>query len=177
MKSDVTIFKAAAVLMCLTFSSVSIASTVYVAEINPAQSSGYIDGVDPYQISGSLRVIIEGATIRFENIDLTTSPTDVSSELIIDAAGSYDRFNFEYSENLPTLPVLRNWYSGTFDGNALFMQATTYNGILYDFTINSSNVTAVPLPSGLLLFSSGLLGIFFQTKRKTSNNAAQSDAA
>lgn len=172
MKSDVTIFKIAAILFCLSLSSVSIASTVYVSEINPAQSSGYIEGVDSYQISGNLRVIIEGATIRFENIDLATNPTDVSSELIIAAVGSYDGFNFEYSENPPTLPVLGNWYSGTFDGSTLFMQATTYNGTLYDFTVNSSSVTAVPLPGGLLLFSSGLFGVFLQIKRRTSKKIA-----
>lgn len=177
MKVDATIYKIAAVILCLSFSSVTTASTVYVAEINPAQSSGYIEGLDPYQISGSLRIIIDGATIRFENIDLATNPADVSSELIIAAAGSYDGFNFEYSENPPSLPVLGDWYSGTFDGNALFMQATIYNGTLYDFTINSSNVTAVPLPGGLLLLSSGLFGIFLQAKRRTSSNMTQSDAA
>ncbi|MCO6411493.1 MAG: hypothetical protein J5I92_01995 [Thiogranum sp.] len=176
MSSDVMVFKAVAVLLCLTFSSVSIASTVYVAEINPAQSAGYVDGVDPYQISGSLRVIIEGATIRFENIDLATNPIDASSELIIAAAGDYDGFNFEYWENPPELPVLGNWYSGTFDGNALFMQATTYNGTLYDFTINSSTVTAVPLPSGFLSFSSGLFGIVFQAKRRAYSKRVESDS-
>lgn len=176
MKGNVTITKLAAVLLCLSISSASYAATVYVAEVNPTQSSGYIEGIDPFDISGSLRVIVEGATIRFENIDLATSPTDVSSELIIAAAGNYDGFNFEYSENPPSLPVLGNWYSGTFDGNALFMQATTYNGTLYDFTINSSSVTAVPLPGALLLFSSGLAGMFFRAKRRTSNNAVSPDA-
>jgi hypothetical protein len=172
MKRYGIILKAFATVLCLAASSVASASTIYLAEINPDQSYGYIEGADPYQIAGTLKIIVDGATIRFENIDLVTAPIDVSSELIIPAVGNYDGLNFEYWENDPSLPVLGNSYHGTFDGSELFMQATTYNGTLYDFWLNSSSVSAVPLPGSLLLFSSGLFGLFLQLMRKTSINCA-----
>ena len=171
MKVNKCLIQAVIAVVTIFVSTLSSASTIYIAEIDSLQSSGYIEGANPYQISGTLKILIDGDTIQFENIDILTTPSGVSNELLIPAIGNYDGFNFVYSEYDPSLPTLGNWYAGTFDGDALFMQATTYNGTLYDFTINSSNISAVPLPSALLLFSSGIFGLFFQLKRKASNKS------
>ena len=166
MKANAILIKTTIALLALFISAVSSASTIYLAEIDPNQSSGVIEGESPYQISGSLKVIVDGNSIQFENIDVVTTPLDVSNELLIPAIGSYDGLNFEYSENPSSLPVLGNWYAGTFDGNALFMQATTYNGTLYDFTINTLSISAVPIPSAVWLFGSGLLSLIGVARRK-----------
>ena len=158
-------------LLALFLSTSSYGAMIYLAEIDAAQSSGYIEGANPYQISGAIQITVDINSIQFSNVNLSTSPLDVSNELIIPAIGSYDGLNFEYREYPPELPILGNWYAGTFDGSTLFMQATTYNGTLYDFTINTLSVTPVPLPSALLLFSSGIFGLFLQLKRKASNKS------
>ena len=140
-----------------------------MAEINPLLSSGVIEGENPYEISGALKIIIDGNSIQFENINISTTPIDVSSQFIITDVGSYDGFNFEYTLSDIGLPVIGNWYGGTFDGNTLFMQGVTFGDALYDFTINSSNISSVPLPSAFLLFSSGIFGLFIALRKKASN--------
>ena len=169
MKINMKLIHGVFAVLMLSFSSLSTASSIYLAEIDPLLSSGVIEGENPYEISGTLKIIIDGNSIQFENINISTTPVDVSNQLIIADVGSYDGFNFEYTLSDIGLPVIGNWYGGTFDGSALFMQGVTFSDALYDFTINSSSISSVPLPNAFLLFSSGVFGLLISAYRKVSN--------
>ncbi len=170
MNSRLRMLRFSAFLICCFLPAVSSASTVYTADVDPAQSFVFIDGAGPSQISGSLRVIVDVGSIRFENIDLLITPEDyLSNNLLIAAAGSYDGTNFNYMSGPPTLSVIPDYYLGTFDGSLLQLSGYTDFGTMLEYTINSSSVSAVPLPSGLLLFFSGILGLFVPFGKRIFN--------
>lgn len=154
-------------LTCICVTPAASAATTYLVDVDPNQSSVYVDGTDLYPISGSLRVIVDGATIRFENHSLSTSPTDVGNELLIADIGSYDGLNFEYTFSDVVLPTIGNMYAGTFDGNALFLYGVTFDYSIYDYSITSATVTAVPVPGALALLASGLAWFGFGMRRRT----------
>ena len=62
--------------VALLISTQSSASTIYLAEIDPFQSSGVIwdENETPYQISGTLKIIIDNNTIQFANVNILTTP-------------------------------------------------------------------------------------------------------
>lgn len=165
MKSCITILRISTTLFCLAFSHISLAAIVYVAEVDSSQSFVFIDGAGPSRISGALRIFVDGNSIQFENVDLLITPEDyLSSGLIIPAIGDYDGINFNYMDGPPTLDAIPDYYNGTFDGGSLLLSGYTDYGTTLEYTINSSSVSAIPIPSSLLLFSSGVFGLFMRRR-------------
>jgi hypothetical protein len=164
-------------LLLFNFSPLSIAATVYFAEIDSSQSSGQIyfldlDETKTFQISGTIKITTGNGSIQFENINIESTPPYNLNEMILSNIGSYDGLNFDY---LFCDTCIGNGYFGTFDTNTLYLSGVTYGQNLYDYTIISSNITSVPLPSGLVLFSSAIVGLLLQFRTKTSkqiSNAA-----
>lgn len=149
--------------------SAPYAATTYLATIDSSASSGYLDIHEPFQISGTIKFVVDGAFIQFESLDIATPPIEAEYPLISPLTASFDGLSFEAYYDPGTIPALGNQYAGTFDGLSLSMHGTYTNGFhLYEYTINSSSVSAIPLPGTAALFLSALTGLIVRRRNDTT---------
>lgn len=159
----------------LAVTPLTMAATVYLAEIDPLQSDFFInfDDATTFQLSGTLKITVDSGTIQFEDIDIVSTPTQNIDDMILSDIASYDGLNFEY---VLCDTCLGNSYNGTFDGDSLLLQGITFGSSTYNYVIASSSITSVPVPGSLLLFSSGLVGMNILYRKNKSNKKRQGDA-
>ena len=162
------------VMFVLAMTPPTMASTVYLAEMDPLQSSFFMDFDDTatFQLSGAVKITVDNDTIQFEDIDISSTPAQNISDMILSDIASYDGQFFEY---VFCDTCLGNTYNGTFDGGSLLLQGLTFGSSTYNYVIVSSSITTVPLPGSLFLFSTALVGMSMLQRKKSSNNKRQGD--
>jgi len=157
-------------ILLFLFAKSSMAASIYMVELDSSQSSFFInfDDTTTFQLSGTLKVKVDGSAIQFEDIDLSSSPVQNTNDMILSDIGSYDGFNFQY---VLCDTCIGNVYEGTFDETSLFLQGITFGSSDYNYTIVSSSVTAVPLPNSFFLLSTALAGLSMRYRKKKSNKS------
>ena len=152
----------------------SVAASIYIAELDPLQSSFFknFDDTITFQLSGTIKVIVDNDFIQFEDIDITSSPAHDTSGMILSDIGNYNGANFQY---VLCDTCLGNAYEGTFDGSSLLLQGITFGSSDFNYTIISSSVTTVPLPNSFILLSTALAGLGFRYRKNKSNTSFKRD--
>ena len=160
-------FKKILLALTILFPLHSHSATIYTVDIDTNNSSVTVDGAETYTISGMFNLIIDGTDLTFTNIDTTTQPINIASELFFtNAIANYDGLNFEYRSDPPELPVIADIYTGTFDGSILNLSGETQGSAFFNFNIEANVITSVPLPGTFVLLLSGLVSLLGYSKRK-----------
>ena len=157
------------ILLCallFTVSPSAMAASVYIAELDPTQSSFFInfDDTTIFQLSGTIQISVDQGTIQFEALNLSSSPAQDTTDIILSDVGNYDGLNFEY---VLCDTCIGNTYNGTFDGSSLFLEGISFTSFDHNYTMVSSSITAVPLPNSFFLLSTALVGLGMRYRKKT----------